>query len=379
MLTELTSQPLFGMISSQEQEYLCHYASHEYSGQGEIVDLGCWLGSSTVELAKGLQSNPYPKASSRKVHAYDIFIWESWMDACVVGSPFEGKFKPGDSFFQECVDLTQPWQRQINFHPGDLNKLGWQGGAIEFLFIDAMKSWELANTIIHEFFSALIPEQSVIVHQDFTHYYTYWIYLTMYRLREYFEPVYDIPNSSSLVYKYIKPIPENLLKSSYTLESFSEDEINAAFNYASRLVSVEKRMVILSAKISAFIDSGIPHQNWRYATLDGLLNVYWELAGYTSHLKSQLEKAQTAKELEQNQLASVTEIPAVSSTSKTAKREKSALRQRVQHLESQLHTAQNRIEAMESSKFWKLRTSWFQLKNCLGCRSMNSLDICKDA
>jgi hypothetical protein len=249
--------PIVGMLSPQELQYLYEYTKTEYSGIGAIVDLGCWLGSSTIAMATGLVENTQPQVKNRQIHAYDIFIWESWMDACggVDGRDLKTKFKPGDSFFEEYQRQTAPWEKQICAHPGDLLQLGWQGGEIEFLFIDAMKSWELTNSIIYNFFPCLVPGHSIVVQQDFSHYYTCWIHLIMYRLRDYFEVVCDIPHSGSLVFKYVKQIPDELLKQSYALESFSADEIDKAFNYSASLVDSAKSSVILLAKMRALTDS----------------------------------------------------------------------------------------------------------------------------
>jgi hypothetical protein len=249
--------PIVGMLSSQELQYLYEYTKTEYSGIGAIVDLGCWLGSSTIAMATGLVENTKPQVKNRQIHAYDIFIWESWMDACggVDGRDLKTKFKPGDSFFEEYQRQTAPWEKQICAHPGDLLQLGWQGGEIEFLFIDAMKSWELTNSIIYDFFPCLVPDRSIVVQQDFSHYYTYWIHLIMYRFRDYFEVVRDIPHSGSVVFKYIKQIPDEQLKQSYALESFSADEIDNAFSYSASLVTPSESSVILLAKMRALTDS----------------------------------------------------------------------------------------------------------------------------
>jgi len=252
------------MLTTLEKEYLYRYAKQDFKGLGEIVDLGCWLGSSTVPLAQGLQENSIA-TKEHTIRAYDIFIWESWMDqlSCVAGTFLESKFQQGESFYDECLAQTYPWRKQIQFCPSDLTQTTWTDGAIEFLFIDAMKSWELANSIINNFFPSLVPEHSIVVHQDFTHYYTYWIHLTMYRFREYFDAVYDIPYSASLVFKYIKQIPEKELQQFYSVESFDVDEINAAFDYSASLVSPEKRAVILAGKIKAFTELGTDWQKYR--------------------------------------------------------------------------------------------------------------------
>src|ERR1700684_1253803 len=51
-------EPIFGMIAQSEIEYLRSYARADYSGSGEIVDLGCWLGATTISLSQGLEKNP---------------------------------------------------------------------------------------------------------------------------------------------------------------------------------------------------------------------------------------------------------------------------------------------------------------------------------
>jgi predicted O-methyltransferase YrrM len=47
---------MYSMLSNLEREYLHTFALKKYAGQGAIVDLGCWLGSSTIALASGVAS-----------------------------------------------------------------------------------------------------------------------------------------------------------------------------------------------------------------------------------------------------------------------------------------------------------------------------------
>ena len=111
-----------------------------------------------------------------------------------------------------------------------------------------MKSWHPSNSIIHDFYPSLIPGISTIVQQDFGNSYVYWIHLITYRLREYFQPIHDIRYSESLCFKYVKQIPESLLQADYKLSSFSDDEIDAAFDYAKGLVAKEKQTFIAAAE-----------------------------------------------------------------------------------------------------------------------------------
>lgn len=270
-----TEQIIPGMLSIQEQNYLIDYTSTQYQGHGQIVDLGCWMGSSAASMAKGLEKNAHAAVKAQKIHAFDIFTWEGWMDQCVAGTPYEGKFRPGDCFYEACLNHTKPWKDRITFYPGDLNQFIWNEGPIEFLFIDAMKSWELAVNIPRQFFPSLIPRVSTIVHQDFSHFGTYWIHLLMFRLREYFEPDKDIPSSWSYVFRYQKEIPSIFYTTDLSLSSFSLEEIYEAFQWAANLVPLEKRCQILGAKVICLLQKGFLHEakcELENALAEGLAN-----------------------------------------------------------------------------------------------------------
>src|SRR5262245_47530577 len=89
------------MLTPWERQWSKEYVRTAYTGKGHIVDLGCWLGSSTVALAKGLRDNSNPDTDRCIVHAYDRFIWEAYMKEVVAGTPLAGKYRPGDSFRDE--------------------------------------------------------------------------------------------------------------------------------------------------------------------------------------------------------------------------------------------------------------------------------------
>ena len=257
-------QWILGMTSWEEQVFLEDYTKNEYSGRGEIVELGCWLGSSTIPLARGLEANSQIIAKNQRINAYDIFTWVPAMEQIAQGTDVAGKFKDGDSFLNEYLKRINPWSHLIQVHPGNLTEIGWEGRGIEFLFIDAMKSWELTNSIIKNFFPSLIPGFSSIVHQDFAHYYETWIHLIMYRWREYFIPV-DLPEvATSKVFRYIKQIPNEVWHYSYSFDDFSEDEVEAAFDYSLSIVPPKVQRNVIAAKVMYFIHVG----NWERAKLE---------------------------------------------------------------------------------------------------------------
>ncbi|CUS34892.1 Glycosyl transferase group 1 (fragment) [Candidatus Nitrospira nitrosa] len=246
---------LQGMIALSERAYLYWYGKHIFTGRGHIVDLGCWLGSTTISLAMGVEHNPRAPFKT-SIYGYDEFIWRSYMDSGVKGTKLEGKYQTGDSFLDEYERRTAQWRRYVVPCPGDLAKGEWYGTPIEFLLIDAMKSWGAATGVVQNFFPALIPEVSLIMHQDFAHWFTSWIHPIHYRFRDYFEPVYDVPLSGSMIFRLSRALPQELLKQEWSVAQFSDEEVDKAFAYSMEIVSCEKRANVHAAKVMYFIHGG---------------------------------------------------------------------------------------------------------------------------
>ncbi|HEX8250256.1 MAG TPA: hypothetical protein VF599_18935 [Pyrinomonadaceae bacterium] len=252
------ARELVGMTSKTEQDYFAAYGEKNYSGKGEIVDLGCWLGSTTIPLIKGLLKNPAFTESNRKVYAYDLFIWFDWMNASTAGTNLAGKYKEGDNFVEEFKARTKEFARRIEIREGDLKQIGWTGENIEFLLVDAMKNWDLTNAIARSFYPSLIPGESIVLHQDYAHFFTPWIHLLQWRFRENFAFAGEVPKSQSVIFRYENKISGELLNKNYSFESFSDADVNAAFDYSLNLVSTEKLPNVAASKVMWFL-----HQNER--------------------------------------------------------------------------------------------------------------------
>ncbi len=243
---------LLGMTTSQERRLFNEYGARRYTGAGEIVDLGCWLGSTTVPLAEGLLTNQTFDRKNRKIYAYDLFIWGDWMN--VQGSYLDGRYKEGDSFVDAYREVIKPYADMVDVNAGDLCQLGWKARKpIEFLLIDAMKSWELANAILRDFFPFLIPGKSHVLHQDFAHFYTPWIHLLMYRFRDHFALVEDVMDGGSTLFRYTRPIPPADLARSYGFADFTDAEVDRAFAYSLQLVHPHKRNSVWAAKAMTYV------------------------------------------------------------------------------------------------------------------------------
>lgn len=242
-----------GMITERERTWFRRYAADIYSGAGAIVDLGCFVGSSTIALAEGLLANP--NAVGAKIHAYDRFLWDDFLKDWWNGKNLPPPHIVNESVLPEFLDRTLAWHDQIIVHEQDLNVARWESGPIEFLLVDAMKSPELGEAISREFFSRLVPGKSYLAHQDFAHFFTSWIHLLQFRLRNHFDVVADVPKSGTVVFQCKKTLsPEDLRGISF--HSSPAEEIEEAFAYSLGIVSQDKRANIIAAKAMAYVHRG---------------------------------------------------------------------------------------------------------------------------
>jgi hypothetical protein len=238
------------MTSRHEQHWLRTYAAETYRGIGAIVDLGCFLGATTISLAEGLALNSKP--GQKQIHAYDLFTWDERFELWAKGKEVEGRFTIDGSFLPEFLKRTEKWRDYIVVREEDLTQAQWQDGAIEFLLVDAMKSPETASAILRGFFPYLLPGESHVAQQDFAHCYTPWIHLIAFRLRDYFSVVADVPGSGTTVFRCERELLRRDVEMDLSLPSCSAAEIEAAFDYSLGLVTDEKKPNIIAAKAMAY-------------------------------------------------------------------------------------------------------------------------------
>ncbi len=220
------------MLIPEERKMLYTLARDFYHGWGSIIDAGCFLGGSTLSICKGLYDNPSRKSFKKpNVHSYDLFKVEPW----AVGKEWKTspEFRPiidkygervgGDStrdLFDMQIESVKNW---VDVHEGDIMEAAIPEGPIEILFVDIMKSADLCDYVIDNFYRRMVPEKSILIHQDYLFKRSnYWIHITMEVLRDYFTRIGNC-NGNSVVYLYSKEIPAEMdLTSVY--RSLSLDE-----------------------------------------------------------------------------------------------------------------------------------------------------------
>ncbi len=188
------------LLTVAERKLLYWLGWRWYAGKGALVDLGSFLGSSTVALAAGLERG----GKAGTVHAYDLFEVSRDKET----QRFLGK-EEGDSFLEDFEKTIRGHETRIRVYPGDIRKHPWTGGAVSLLFVDLAKSWEMNQSIIRGFYRHLVPGESLLIHEDFGNGWNPWLPVSMEYLGEYFEILAD--ETPSRIYRCRKAIPEAVL------------------------------------------------------------------------------------------------------------------------------------------------------------------------
>lgn len=242
----VSKSEILGMISEYERAFLQFYTQKQYTGYGEIVDLGTWLGSSTFVLAKGLSENRKVSNKSKRIYAYDLFKWEDSLNHHVANTEYEGIFKQGDDYKMLFLKLTKIYEPLIETKGNILNEV-WLNKPIEFLFNDAMKNIEITHQILKTFYPYLMPKKSILVYQDFDHYLTPWVHLLIFRFRNYFKHIHDIPQTGGTIFKLTKELPIEYINTDVTL--IDENEAEQAFKYCIKIACDRKKPNIAAAHV----------------------------------------------------------------------------------------------------------------------------------
>lgn len=209
------------MLAAEEQKLYFWLTSEWMQGRGDVVDVGCFAGGSTARLAAGHAQAGH----GGKVHAYDRFTAAAGVKRRQLYqkgiAPFDGP-----DIFPLAQSLLAPWADRIEFHRGNIEELGWPGGPIEVLALDASKKADLTDQMTADFFPALIPGHSVIIQQDFLHWSQPWIAAQMVGFGDHFQIVGFAP-SDTVIFLCKKPVTQGALEAARTAELSDRDLLDA--------------------------------------------------------------------------------------------------------------------------------------------------------
>jgi hypothetical protein len=238
------------MITEGESAFYAECARRSCGAEGAIVDLGCWMGSTSIALADGLSAAPPDARRAEKVLAFDCFRWEDWMAV----HPTYGIYQKGDSFLPEARRIVRDHGAGlVELTQADLTRYEWPGGPIKLLLVDAMKGPQLTVQISRTFYPCLRPG-AVLIHQDFKHFNTPWLHVLQYRLRDYFRQTRSVPGSGTVAFEVLVPVPLSDVVRATDFESVTDAETEDSFGYSLGLLEEAEKVNVAAAHVILYYD-----------------------------------------------------------------------------------------------------------------------------
>lgn len=163
-----------GMLTSAEIRYY-RYITRFYSGQGEVVELGTWLGKSTWYILDGLRQNP---SFEGKLHCVDDFVWRSsWMDRWMEGldRPIPSNHESFLAWFEAEVAaiahrLVIHRARLAEFDGNEsVPPFEWRGGPVEMCFVDCGRMLSVNESWYRVLRPHFTAGRTLLVLQDWQH------------------------------------------------------------------------------------------------------------------------------------------------------------------------------------------------------------------
>ncbi len=210
------------------------------------------MGRSAFFLGQGLMVNPLGLERAGKIHCFDNFLVNSGDQATIdyIEKYLKIKLDFGSSIRFLFDRQTSSVSNLLTVHQYDFQLFKWNRECIEVLVVDVAKNVMLGSAVIRNFFPALIPGSSLVIHQDYHHPWLPHINVVMEYLSKYFSIMAPRINDS-IVFKYEREISsidyENAL--SYNFKPLEQlDLINAAIErlpFNDRVVVELARIVLL--------------------------------------------------------------------------------------------------------------------------------------
>jgi hypothetical protein len=176
------------MLDFPEENIPYFLARDYYSGAGEIVEIGSFLGASAFSFAKGLNGSATVTGRDRvgRLRCFDLFRYSENPMKRFLGDPeLAQSMREGDDtlplfnrYLAGYSDFVRPVQ-------GDILEQRWDGGPIEILYVDVAHTEAIFDHILRHFFPHLIPGRSIVVHQDYGFVFP-WLQYRMEQLADFF-------------------------------------------------------------------------------------------------------------------------------------------------------------------------------------------------
>lgn len=180
-------------ITHAEERYLYWLIHRGYTGAGAIVEVGTWLGRSTVHLAAGLRDS----GIAGQFTCYDHYVWRGPELNRKSGLNLEqgADFRP---YFEEYIEPLKDYVTSIT---ADFSQITWSGEPIEILFLDGPKTARQFSEVLAPFCEYLIPDKAIVVCQDYLHPPSYQLALALHVLRNKLSPLHVVLDGGTVSFQ----------------------------------------------------------------------------------------------------------------------------------------------------------------------------------
>jgi hypothetical protein len=214
------------MISLEERIYLRWLARLAWRDTGHILEIGPWLGGSTLCLAEGARARR--EAPRHRIYAVDNFLWRPFMDERArlglrPGDSFAPHFRAHVAAFSKLVidlEASLPDEEipgdseaaaQRDQHTGEREIFRWEKREpIEILFVDGAKSWRGLRHLLISVGESLQPG-SLLVCQDLKYWGCYWVPMVLGRLERWLELIHDVRSGDCVAFRLGDALPASEL------------------------------------------------------------------------------------------------------------------------------------------------------------------------
>jgi hypothetical protein len=197
-----------GMMSHDERIMLSWLAGQAYQGHGEIVELGVFIGSSTISLASGLERNKNVQDKTKRIHAFDLFAGD--YEAKFIREQYGREVDAEGSFLAIYEENIAAHRDFVDVHVGDITTAQWSGKPIEILFVDVLKAQQTVGPVVQRFFPHLRAGRSLVIMQDYNYQTLPYSAVLMEHFGEYFTYAGETQNNS-VVFVNTREIPADLM------------------------------------------------------------------------------------------------------------------------------------------------------------------------
>ncbi|MBS7788961.1 class I SAM-dependent methyltransferase [Roseococcus sp. SDR] len=184
---------------SLDEKALYRDVARQYRGEGEVIEIGSWLGSGTIEICRGLEET----GEDWRLTVIDRFRWSKLYMTRYPEVPLT----EGASFlemFQANMGEHAARMTCLQAELQDLPKVFEPPAKIELLFVDAPKSWSMLRSVLEHLGPRLLPGGSVVF-QDFLHITSrqlVWLLASIPELR----PVRLVESGTAAVFRVEAPV-----------------------------------------------------------------------------------------------------------------------------------------------------------------------------